>query len=99
MDVATISAAILVKRAGNFIAEARLAYGGAGSMVLRLSHAEAFLAGRPFDQESFCEAGRIAAREIAPMSDVRGSSGFRRELVRNLLLKFYYECCSGQDER
>jgi xanthine dehydrogenase small subunit len=92
MDVATISAAILVKRDHDSIVDARVAYGGAGPRVLRLQQTEAFLAGRVFDEESFNEAGRIAEGEIAPINDVRGSSEFRRELARALPLKFYHEC-------
>ena len=92
MDVATISAAILVKRDRDSIVDARVAYGGAGPRVLRLQQTEAFLAGRVFDEESFSEAGRIAEGEIAPINDIRGSSEFRRELARALPLKFYHEC-------
>ena len=92
MDVATISAAILVKRDHDSIVDARVAYGGAGARVLRLQQTEAFLAGRVFDEESFSEAGRIAEGEIAPINDVRGSIEFRRELARALPLKFYHEC-------
>jgi xanthine dehydrogenase small subunit len=96
MDIATVSAAILVKRAGNSIREARLAYGGVGPAVIRLPKAESFLAGRSFDEESFRQAGRIASAEITPASDVHGSSEFRRELAGALPLKFYFEHC-GRD--
>ena len=52
---------------------------------------EAFLAGRPFSEATFREAGRLARAEVEPISDVRGSRDFRLRLAENILLKFYHE--------
>ena len=53
---------------------------------------EAFLAGRPFAEATFREAGRLARAEVEPISDVRGSRDFRLLLAENILLKFYHDC-------
>jgi xanthine dehydrogenase small subunit len=56
---------------------------------------EAFLEGQPFTEETFRLAGDVAAGEIRPLSDVRGSSDYRLQLARNVLLKFFHEQAVG----
>jgi xanthine dehydrogenase small subunit len=52
---------------------------------------EAALTGRPFVEETFRTAGDAAIAEISPLTDVRGSADYRRQLARNVLLKFFRE--------
>jgi len=80
---------------GARIGSARIAYGGVAPTLLRLPRTEAFLAGRPFEEATFREAGRMARGEIAPISDVRGSAAFRAQLSENILLKFYRDCAAA----
>jgi xanthine dehydrogenase small subunit len=91
LDIATFTAAVLVRRAGGAIASARVAYGGVGPTVVRLPRAEAFLAGQPFTADTMRRAGEIAAREITPWTDVRGSEIYRRRLAENVLVKFFHD--------
>ena len=56
---------------------------------------EAFLRGRPLDEETMRAAGDVAVAEITPISDVRGSADYRYQLTRNILLKFYHEQAAG----
>jgi xanthine dehydrogenase small subunit len=91
LDIATFTAAIRLRLQGEKIAEAALAYGAVAPTVVRLPKTEAFLLGRPFDEQTLHEAGEVAVREISPISDVRGSAEYRRQLARNVLLKFYHE--------
>ena len=92
LDISTFTAAILLRREGNTIASARIAYGGVGPVVLRLRETESFLVGQPFEEETFREAGRIARTEITPISDVRGSADYRLQLAENIPVKFFREC-------
>jgi xanthine dehydrogenase small subunit len=91
LDISTFTAAIRISLDGDRIAAAAIAYGGVGPTVLRLPRTEAFLAGRPFTEESFRRAGELAVGEIAPLSDVRGTADYRLQLARNVLLKFFHE--------
>lgn len=90
LDISSFTAAIRM-RLGERIESARIAYGGVGPVVLRLPRTEQFLTGKRPTLESFEAAGEIARNEIAPISDVRGSADFRRQLASNILKKFYYE--------
>jgi xanthine dehydrogenase small subunit len=92
LDIATFGAGIRVRRSGAAISQARIAYTGVATTVVRLRRTEAFLEGKPFAEETFEEAGRVARAEIEPISDVRGSRDFRLRLAGNILLKFYFEC-------
>jgi xanthine dehydrogenase small subunit len=95
LDISTFTSAIVVRRAGERIAAARIAYGGVGPTVVRMRATEAFLAGKPFTEETFRRAGEVAAGEITPLTDVRGSADYRLQLARTVLLKFFHEQLAG----
>jgi CO/xanthine dehydrogenase FAD-binding subunit len=92
LDIATVGAAVRVRRAGAVITRAYLAFSGVAPTVVRLPATEAFLQGKRFEEATFREAGRLACEEIEPISDVRGTRRFRLQLVENLMLKFYFDC-------
>ena len=85
MDVSTFRAGIRISRRGERIESAAIAYCGVGPTVLRLPATEAFLAGRPFSEATFREAGAVARAEVEPITDVRGSRAFRLQLAENIL--------------
>ena len=91
LDISTFTAAILISIKEGKIQKARLAFGGVGPVVLRLSKVEKFLVGKPMLASIFKEAGSLACNEISPISDVRSSSGYRLSLAENILQKFFYE--------
>ncbi|HEX8170329.1 MAG TPA: FAD binding domain-containing protein [Thermoanaerobaculia bacterium] len=94
LDIATFTAAMLMRRTDGRIDAMRVAYGGVGPVVLRLAQTEEFLKGKPPTVETFTRAGEIAKSEIAPISDVRGSREYRLQLAENAMCKFYYDACT-----
>ncbi len=96
LDIAGFSAAILMRLNGGTITEARIAYGAVGPVVLRMSRTESFLRDKRFCLETMTEAGEIANQEIEPISDVRGSSSYRRQLACNVLKKFFHQVDRGE---
>jgi xanthine dehydrogenase small subunit len=91
LDIATFTAAIWLRLAGEQIVDARLAFGAVGPTAIRARQTEAFLRGKPFDEVTMRAAGDVAIAEISPISDVRGGADFRYQLTKNVLLKVYYE--------
>jgi carbon-monoxide dehydrogenase medium subunit len=80
-DWAVVAAGASVELDGDgTIARAGLALVAAGGEI-RSAAAEAALAGRPPAPELFAEAGRIASRTCAPVSDQRGSAEYKRHVV------------------
>ncbi len=70
---------------------AAIALGGVGPTVQRLERVERWLIDRPCRMETFEEAGRLAADEISPWSDVRGTAEYRRQVVGGLLTRYFHE--------
>ena len=91
LDISTFTAAIRIRRSGDRIETATVAYGGVGPMVLRMRATEAALTGQPFTEETFRQAGDAAVAEIRPLSDVRGSADYRLTLARTVLMKVFHE--------
>lgn len=91
MDISTLTLALWVKLRESLITEARLAVGGVGPTVMRVSASEAFLAGKPLTEATLQEAGTIARTQVSPWTDVRGGAEFRSQLTENLLRKAYHE--------
>ena len=65
-----------------------IAFGAVGPTVIRARKTEAFLRGRPLDEETMRQPATWPSAEITPISDVRGAADYRYQLTRNVLLKF-----------
>jgi CO/xanthine dehydrogenase FAD-binding subunit len=81
MDIAVVSVAFGCERENGTIAKARFAFGASAPIPLRGRRTEQAVGGRALDEETVASARRIAREEIQPISDVRGSAWYRRELV------------------
>ena len=81
LDISSFTAAVRLDFANDRVSGARIAMGGVGPTVLRLSDTEDVLLGEEASQELFQEAAESARREIQPISDVRGSAEYRRTLA------------------
>jgi len=86
MDIAAVgvAAALRLGRDGSVCEEATIALGAVAPTPRRAREAERILRGRSLSAELIAAASECAAREAQPISDVRASAGFRRELVRVL---------------
>jgi carbon-monoxide dehydrogenase medium subunit len=85
MDIAVVGVASYIELdAGGVVLAARIALGAVAPTVVRAPQAEQALVGHALTEEAAAEAGRIAAGEARPISDVRGSASFRRYLVETM---------------
>lgn len=91
LDISSFTAAVKLRLDGNTIAQAAIALGAVGPIVLRARQTESFLIGREFSEATVREAGDRAVAEVTPISDVRGSADYRWQLTRNVLVKFFLE--------
>jgi carbon-monoxide dehydrogenase medium subunit len=60
----------------------RVALAGAAPIPLRARRAEATLSGAPLSVEAIRATAEAAATEADPLSDLMGSAGYRREMIR-----------------
>jgi carbon-monoxide dehydrogenase medium subunit len=79
LAVAAVAACVTVDR--GILAEVRLALGAVSPVPMLAVRAAAMLQGEEPNHELFALAGAICAEEALPISDLRGSADFRRELV------------------
>ena len=92
-DYATVSAAAVVTldRAKKIIKDVRIAMGSVGATPIRAKEAEAVLRGQPVKPEGLQEAAEKAKQAVDPVSDFRGSAGYKKEMagvfVRRALAK------------
>ncbi len=86
MDIGVVGVASFVVLApgGNLCQEARIALGAVAPTPIRVPQAEALLAGRALREKTIEEAAERAVEAAHPISDVRGSAEYRRELVKIL---------------
>ena len=80
--LAVVGVAASVVAEGRSVREARIVLGAVAPTPIRARDAEEVLAGRNATEEILEEAGRAAAAECKPISDVRGSEEYRRDMVR-----------------
>src|SRR5579862_8581939 len=59
----------------------RVALGAVAPKVIHAESAEKFLAGEEITPDTMAEAGRLAATDAKPISDMRASAQYRRDLV------------------
>lgn len=83
MDIAFVGVASAVELEGGdgVVKNARIALGAVAPTPIRAEEAEAKLRGQRLTDELLAEAGRLAAQAAKPISDVRASAEYRREMV------------------
>ena len=86
MDLALVGVAACLKLDGGkrVCQEARIALGAVAPTPMRALRAEEVLLNKEPDEQLAMEAGKIAAQEARPISDVRASKEYRTEMVRVL---------------
>jgi aerobic carbon-monoxide dehydrogenase medium subunit len=80
-DYATVSAAAVVTMKDGAIGEARIAFGSAAPTAKRCPEAEKMLAGQKPTKELLTAAGESAKELADPVSDGRGSAGYKKDMV------------------
>ncbi|MBI5441376.1 MAG: xanthine dehydrogenase family protein subunit M [Deltaproteobacteria bacterium] len=81
MDIAAVGVAVAFHLERGLLRGVRIALGAVAPTPLRAAEAEALLEGREPDLRRLEEAARRAAQACAPVSDVRASAEYRREMV------------------
>ncbi len=90
-DIASVNSAIRLRLDDGRIIAAHVAAGGVAPVPLVLRNAAALLPGREVTPALVREFLAAADREIAPISDVRGSAAYKRALLRRLLFAHFLE--------
>ena len=92
LDISAIAIAFGARRDGALLRDVRVAFGAVAPTPIRAPRTEKALEGRA--PEAALEAAVTAAlEEVRPISDVRATDWYRRELIRNMLKRVVTDAC------
>ena len=95
LDIAMISIGLGAGRDGRTLRNVRVAFGAVAPTPIRAPQTEAALEGKALDDAAIEATLTAAARDIHPISDVRASDWYRRELVHNILQRMLVHVRDG----
>jgi carbon-monoxide dehydrogenase medium subunit len=89
MDIAVVGVAsfLVISKQKDRCEQARIALGAVAPTPIRVPQAEAIVTGRALTDETIEEAAEQAAAVARPISDMRGSAEYRKEIVKVLTRK------------
>ncbi len=97
--ISVVNAALLVKWSDDTVKDARIALGAVAPTVVRARDAEESLRGRRLDENVMWDAAEKTLRHISPITDVRGTAEYRREIAVNLVFMGLWELAYRRGRR
>lgn len=86
LAISVVSVAFAARRsASGAFDEARVSFGAVAPTVVRARTVEKALRGKKLDAGGARYVSRLAFRDVVPITDIRGSQAYRREMACNLL--------------
>ncbi len=87
MEIALVSVGVVLSldKIRGICKEIKIALGAVAPTPIRSKKAEAVMKGRPLVDEWITQAAQRASEEARPISDLRGSAEYRREMVKVLV--------------
>jgi carbon-monoxide dehydrogenase medium subunit len=102
VDLAKVNAAVVLLAKNGVCEDARIAVGGLAPTPMRVRSAEAFLRGTKLEDGVVEQAARMAADETKPVTDIRSTKEYRKELCKVLVkraLKMSWELANKNTEK
>ena len=84
-DFATVGVAVTLKTNNGICEDIRVGLNSVAATIVRAKRAEEVLRGAAISDDVLREMGEIAATEVDPVDDNRGSAEYKRDLVRVLV--------------
>jgi xanthine dehydrogenase small subunit len=99
-DISTVMGAFKLTLAGSQVRAARIAFGGMAATPKRARRTEAALRGVALtDPSTWGDAIAELDADFSPISDLRGSAGYRRQVAQGLLRKALIEIAGMPSDR
>jgi len=95
--ISVVSVAVLVSSDGTTINNIRIAAGGVAPKPLRGEKTEAMFIGQKVNKEEIVKISKNIMKEISPISDVRGTAEWRKEITANLVARAVRTCLGMED--
>lgn len=94
-DIAKVNAAVRVTVTGNICNDVRIALGSVAPTPVRVTEAENIIKEEGVDEKAIDKAAKAAAEAVRPISDVRSTATYRKEMTR-VLVKDALKKASGR---
>ncbi len=91
LDISCVNSSFIFVADKGKIKKARIALGGVGPKTIRLSQLEKHIEGKEINEALSSEVKKMIIDEITPLSDVRGTAEFRKNISLGLYEKFIKE--------
>lgn len=91
LDIASVNSAISFTLEEDTIQNAHVSIGGVAAIPKYLYETSKFLNGKTLNTQLVLDANQVIQKEISPISDVRGSSDYKRLLARQLFFAHFIE--------
>lgn len=98
-DISAVCMVIRVDMKGRYLDRVRIGVGGVAPTPVRAISTEVVLHGKEDTHEIWLAAQSSITNEFAPISDLRASGEYRKELLGNLLKRAYLERTNHSDVR
>jgi xanthine dehydrogenase small subunit len=90
-DISAVCLVLNLTLDGDGVSDISIGAGGVAATPVRAKQTEAALRGQPWSQASVQAAMQTLRAEFEPISDMRASSNYRRQVLGNLLQRFWLE--------
>ncbi len=90
-DISAVCAAFCLRLEDGRARDVRIGFGGMSATPERARRCEQAIEGARWSEEAVAAGLEALDADFTPISDMRASRGYRRQVARNLLRKFFYE--------
>ena len=98
-DISALFAALALELDGGIVKSARFAFGGMAAVVKRARGAEAAVTGQPWTEATVRAAMAALDGDYTPLTDLRASADYRRQVARGLLKRLWLETAPDASQR
>lgn len=82
-----VNMSILLQKNETECVDIAVSFGAVGPIPLRSKSVETVAKGKTFNSEFLAECAKAVQQDISPISDIRGSAEYRREVAANVLVR------------
>ena len=98
-DFATVGVAVSLETSAGTVTRAGIALTGVGGATIAATEAAQALAGQPLSPQSIAQAADLAAAAARPRTDHRGSTEYKRHMVRTFVERILSRAHGEADEK
>ncbi len=80
--ISTVNTAIIIAQKDDVITDAKITLGSVAPTIIHALEAEKYLVGKKLDEDTVIKASFLVQKSAAPISDIRGSTDYRNEIIR-----------------